>query len=304
MNLGSKWIEGIRPDGGVPEAATLSLSARLAAVGHWLPLAASHADKDIEYVHQLRVSTRRATAALRIFREWLPPKKCRWLKKRLQQIRRAAGAARDFDVLTLRLADAFGDGGSPLLAEIAARRAAVQPAICEISERLLHDGLLARKVHKLLDGIGERGDQAGADRRPTNFRAWAEQRLGLVAGEFFDAMPADSADTAALHQFRIRAKALRYAIELLAPAFGPELRREHYRVVEEAQERLGKVNDCVVGARHWCELSAAAADANLCRALEQLAERDRNHLAQELEAFRQWWNPERVEILRRGLLPI
>src|SRR5262249_4315666 len=52
----------------------------------------------IEYVHQLRVGTRRADAALRIFTACLPGEVYRKSRRRLRELRRAAGAARDWDV--------------------------------------------------------------------------------------------------------------------------------------------------------------------------------------------------------------
>ena len=86
-----KWIDGIDPDGSVEDAARRSLKARLTAVAQALPLAAHLADHDVEHVHRLRVATRRAIAALKLYRDWLPDKPARWLKKRLKKIRRAAG---------------------------------------------------------------------------------------------------------------------------------------------------------------------------------------------------------------------
>ena len=73
---------------------------------------------DIEHVHRLRVSTRRAVAALKLYRDWLPPAKFRWVKKRLKKIRRAAGDARDLDVLAERLQRELGERAAALLAEI------------------------------------------------------------------------------------------------------------------------------------------------------------------------------------------
>jgi CHAD domain-containing protein len=126
----SKWIDGICPDCSVEEAARRSLEARLGTVSHWLPRAAHLSDRDIEHVHRLRVSTRRAMAALKLYRDWLPAKHHRWMKKRLREIRRAAGDARDLDVLGARLADEHGEQiVAPVLKMIAARRAAVQPEI-------------------------------------------------------------------------------------------------------------------------------------------------------------------------------
>ena len=55
--------------------------------------------------HQLRVATRRAGAALEIFRDCLPEKDYQTARKQLRRLRRAAGAARDWDVLQYRHTD-------------------------------------------------------------------------------------------------------------------------------------------------------------------------------------------------------
>src|SRR5262249_41087486 len=60
--------------------------------------AAYHADEDVEHVHQLRVASRRADAALKLFRAYLPRGTYRKARARLRAIRRAAGDARDWDV--------------------------------------------------------------------------------------------------------------------------------------------------------------------------------------------------------------
>src|SRR5258707_8114058 len=93
-----KWIAGLRGDMSVTAAARLVLAMRLGAVHERLPAAVFHADADMENVHQLRVSTRRAAAALRIFADCLPARLCEKTRKTLRALRRSAGAARDWDV--------------------------------------------------------------------------------------------------------------------------------------------------------------------------------------------------------------
>src|SRR5690242_19716355 len=99
-----KWIPGLTPETPVVDAARRTLAARLAVVRHYLPLAAEHADKDIENVHQLRVATRRTAAALRMFAMCLPQKRAKTARKQLRRLRRAAGDARDWDVFLEMLA--------------------------------------------------------------------------------------------------------------------------------------------------------------------------------------------------------
>src|SRR5262245_42951131 len=98
-----KWLQGLRPDMHQAHAAREVLTARLEVVRHYLPRARTESEQDSEHVHQLRVATRRADAALRIFRSCLAGRTYRAARGRLRAIRRAAGAARDWDVFLLAL---------------------------------------------------------------------------------------------------------------------------------------------------------------------------------------------------------
>ena len=101
-----KWITGLTPDMPVADAARVVLAARFEVVRQYLPLAAEKPYEDREYVHQLRVGTRRAGAALKVFGDWLPRKHHRRAKRALRTLRRAAGGARDWDVFIQGLPEA------------------------------------------------------------------------------------------------------------------------------------------------------------------------------------------------------
>src|SRR5687767_3634942 len=94
----SKWIDSVNGATPLLEAAQRILDARLGTVAHYLPLAFHEAARDIEHVHQLRVATRRARAALDLFEVCLANGAAKQARKLLRRIRRAAGAARDWDV--------------------------------------------------------------------------------------------------------------------------------------------------------------------------------------------------------------
>src|SRR6516165_517998 len=98
-----KWIEGLGPLLSVAEAARLALQVRLEVVRYFLPLAMHDSDRDLEHVHRLRVGTRRAAAALRIFGHTLPEKVLRKVRRTLRSLRQAAGEARDWDVFVTEL---------------------------------------------------------------------------------------------------------------------------------------------------------------------------------------------------------
>jgi CHAD domain-containing protein len=296
----SKWIDGLVPDGSVSDAARKSLEARLATVAYWLPLAARPVDGDLERVHQLRVATRRAVAALKLYRDWLPRNKRRWLTKRLKKVRRAAGDARDLDVLAARLRKENGDQGAEVATLLTNQRASLHPPILAIADSCHEDNRLHRKTYKLLAQIGPQ--DAAASTQDANFRSWAALRLHAVAGEFFAAQPEGGSDLSALHRFRIVGKKLRYTMELLAPAFGPELRETLYPIVQELQEKLGNVNDYVVGRNILEHLRAngSISTSDQLDTLIQAEETSRDHAIAE---FRQWWTPERAETLRNELAP-
>jgi CHAD domain-containing protein len=300
MGPSNKWLTAIDPSASVEDAVRVSLEARLTAVAHHLPLAAYHADQDSEHVHRLRVSTRRAGAALKLYRDWLSPKRARWIEKRLKKIRRAAGEARDLDVLAQRLVHDYGERATGVAPIVAKERGDVQADIVRIAERSRRDDRFVRKTARLIESIRPPDDSQAAAVAPT-FRDWAAQQLDDVSRKFFDAVPAATADMAALHQFRIQAKSLRYAMELLSSAFGPEIRDVHYPVVEELQERLGRINDHVAARerfRKWAADEKLSAQTGL---LCEFAEDELALLADELREFREWWTPSMAEQLSHKL---
>jgi CHAD domain-containing protein len=299
MARSSKWIDGIYREVSLEEAARRSLEARLAAVVQRLPQAAHMAERDIEHVHRLRVGTRRAVAAIKLYRELLPPKQYRWMKKRLDQVRSAAGNARDLDVLGERLRREHEvETVEPVLGMIADFRAAVQPEIVEIAERCRRDDRFVRKTSKLLDKIGSTDTPS---RPQTLFQDWAPRKLHEAAAEFFAAVPHDVADAAAMHRFRIRAKAMRYTIELLAAGLDPPIQDEYYPVVEELQERLGKINDHMVARDSLIDWLDDADDAAERTLLCELAYHEIASSRRAIAEFGEWWTPEKLDWLRQGL---
>jgi len=90
----SRWVKGLSGEMAVGQVAQRVLNVRLTAVWHWLPLAAEKSDENIEYVHQLRVATRRAMQGIRIFSDLLPDGAGNELRSLLRRIRTAADAAK------------------------------------------------------------------------------------------------------------------------------------------------------------------------------------------------------------------
>jgi CHAD domain-containing protein len=134
----TKWIDDVRAGERACRVAVRTLESRLAAVLELLPLAAHRADEDMEHVHALRVWTRRAAAAVTLYEEMMPRRRTAWIRKQLRRIRRAAGEARECDVLIVRLRRMPTLSGNRLwLQETCGRRVAAQKLITRVDRRLL-----------------------------------------------------------------------------------------------------------------------------------------------------------------------
>ncbi len=294
----AKWIEGIAPEAPVSEVAGRALRVRLEPVAHYLPLAAKRSDKDVEYVHQVRVASRRAVAAIKLFQPLLPARRSRRLRRKLNRIRRACGDARDFDVLIERLSSSPVEddvGREALVGRIKQCRDAAQVPIRKVRKRL-PERRLARRIKQLVARVRWRADTSVCP-EPC-FGAYARVELRRQLDRFFGFATGDLTQDEPLHRFRIEAKRFRYHLELLAGAFSTPFREQLYPAIEELQERLGQVMDCATASdryRSWAEQWAGTAEAAF---LSAWAASEEAELRTSRAAFLDWWNTERAEALR------
>jgi CHAD domain-containing protein len=252
-----KWIPGLTPTLSVPDAARAILVARLDVVRHYLPLAVERPFDDPEHVHQLRVGTRRAGAALRVFADWLPRKHHKATRDYLRTIRRAAGDARDWDVFRIGLPAARplqGAAGRPALDFLTGYA---------LGERCAAQARLVQAAADAGPGFAEeaaalpdRARPADDGAHPDTFGDLAAGHLGALLAAFTDAVRADPTAPADLHQLRILGKRVRYAMELFADCFAPPLKESLYPAVEALQEMLGELQDAAVGAERLEALRA------------------------------------------------
>ena len=281
-----KWLPDVAPDDRAVDVAARALGARLDAVRRYLKRAAATGNP--EDVHQLRVWSRRADAALDLFADLVPRRHLKWFRRWMRRLRRAAGRARDADVLA-RHVDEPGATGSPHLR--ADRRRGLKE-VRALAERLDGGRRLRRATRRLLDRMGRKSPQSGL-----RFGDLARARLAPRVAAFFEAAPAPGADDAALHRFRIRGKRLRYAMELFAGAFPPALRDELYPQVAALQERLGRVNDLATAECRLGEWLAGAGDPGTVSQLRRRLTAIGEELIRARAEFWGWWTPE----LRDGL---
>jgi CHAD domain-containing protein len=307
-----KWISDLTPETPLAEAARHVLFVRLQVVKDYLPRAALEADHDIEYVHQLRVATRRADAALRIFVDCLPKKTHGKARRRLKMLRRAAGAARDWDVFLTDLlareeeADATHRAGLDFLIGYALGQRCAAHADLEAVYRQQGDDFETF----LLDTIeAARAPREGA--APAILVDLARPVLFERLRELEQAALGNLRDYAQLHQVRIAGKRLRYAMEVFADCFDSTFRTTLYPRVEQLQEILGRANDSHVAAerlsnlRERLQLSCATAWPRFQPGFEQLLRWHQRRLPQERRRFLKWWSqwhPAGSEAIMTSLL--
>ena len=287
-----KWIEGLHANLPIKEAAKLTLSVRLGAVRDRLPRAVFDADEDVENVHQLRVSTRRAAAALRLFADCLPARVHRKTRKALRALRRSAGDARDWDVFLTMLQKRRGiakeqRGRDFLLGFAHGQRVQAQQHLHQAHEEN------AERFATCIVLVNESLANGSASKQTLS--TLAVPMLTRLLSDFETAACADLQPYESLHQVRILGKQLRYAMEIFESCFSYEFRKRFYPAVVEMQDILGDANDSFTASerlnalrqhllktqpKQWPQLQAG---------IEALRAFHERRLPLQRKKFERWW---------------
>jgi CHAD domain-containing protein len=316
-----KWISGLEAETPLVQAARHVLAVRLAVVGERLPQALHEADRDLEHVHQLRVGTRRADAALRIFAGCLPRKTYKSARRRLRRLRRAAGAARDWDVFLADLRERRAQqppkeqpGLDFLCGYALGQRAAAQEGLLATGEEEGKD--FPAFVDDLVSAVRPADDDGAT------LLVLARPLLAGLVHALAETAAGNLKDYACLHRVRIAGKRLRYAMEVFAGCFPAPFTETLYPLVEGMQEILGRANDSHVAGERLATLrgrlrAAEAAGWKRWQAgVEALLRSHQRRLPQErrrfLRSWEHWQQPETVslwhlllgEVLTPGTEPV
>ncbi len=208
-------------------------------------------DADIEYIHRMRVATRRLRAAMPLFDACLPGKKSASWYKEIRRITRALGAARDADVQIEHLNEYFQrlsntrhkPGIARLLLRLRQRRQQLQPGVVDAIDRFQSSQTLSQMRGELEPQAAQ---SAGPPYPEALYRHACESirpRLGEFLG--YDAIVAIPERVTELHEMRIAAKRLRYTLETFGPLFATGL-KAWLSSIRDAQETLGNIHDCDV----------------------------------------------------------
>ncbi len=299
MSKKAKWVKSNQKHLPISQVAAEVIRRRLARVRKMMPLAADDWRGNPEHVHQLRVATRRASAALRTFESLIPSRRAAKLKKLLRKPRRAAGEARDLDVLLARLRDESEMHGRRVLDDVLRRlsrkREQSQSRIKKAVARLRHERF-KQKCSALVERVRWRLPTA----EPT-YEVAARTLLRGPVDNFFTAAEADLSTTGNLHALRIAGKRLRYTMELLATALDDLVRDDLYVQIRALQERLGRLNDHAVAVSRFRQLSKTVEQRVSQYELEVLADDESAAPVRERSAFLDDWNCRQWQALQEQL---
>jgi CHAD domain-containing protein len=285
------------------------LRARLLAVSKALARAGHDNGQDPELIHGLRVAARRALATLSVFHDLLPGRERKWWKRQCKRIRQSAGAARDQDVLTAEFEQRARAAPNPawqtLLTQVAVWRREAQEPLEHLSQKLTRKKL-SRRTRRLVARVR----QSDMALLPFVLKR-LEPQIEAMLGPHRERLDHD----AALHRLRIKAKRIRYSLEVLAAGLrkqleDPECPAEVFRSgavaaeltaeLAKMQKLLGDHQDHVAGASRLELWRDEAGDADAERLLDELIAQQRQQGVECRREFFRWWTPERrVELEAR-----
>ncbi len=208
---------------------------------------------DPEYCHQIRVATRRARAALRLFSAALGARTAESLRRRLRTVADALGRVRDLDVYLENLPSYSAHmvnqaNGSETIqryrAHLDAQRDQARTELMKVLDSRAYAALVERMQSLTADGPPVSVRRPAALMPIARFARLAVGKgLKCVLKQGRSAGP--DAPDARLHQLRLSIKRLRYTCEFLWVLPGKPGRR-FVRRLTRMQDALGRFQDAIV----------------------------------------------------------
>ena len=208
--------------------------------------------KDIEFIHRMRVASRRIRSCLPLFEECFPPKKYKQWRKEIRNITRALREARDADVQIAFLKTYTGTlneeslrpGAQRFLLRLRQRRERTQPRVIKAIDGLLESGVVenmeksCRKMRK------------GSCNADVNSLEIYEKAIVLITSRLDEIFVHEASvyipeNIKEHHAMRIAVKRLRYTMEAFSSLYEGELENQ-IAVCKKLQDMLGDLHDCDV----------------------------------------------------------
>ena len=212
--------------------------------------------KDIEYIHRMRVASRRLRSALAIFEGCFSRKDFKGYSRDVRDVTRSLGAARDLDVQLAVLESVMPGFSDPKLApglrrlelRLKQQRADAQKDVTTAIKTLQADDTLV-KLAKWAATFRESSE--GVYLFSPALYELGFSGINARLQEFLDhaAYILDERNVTELHNMRISAKRLRYTMEAFADLYGANL-KPFISQTRKFQDILGEIHDADV----WGEM--------------------------------------------------
>ena len=254
----AKRVKGIHCNAAAAAGAKLVLVTRFEELCAFREAALNWSDP--EGVHSMRVASRRLRGAVRDFTPYLRKRDLTSIQKQLRSLADALGEVRDQDVAIMSLEKiakhAPAEVSTALKEYIDTRLEARERAREELTS-VLEKNAFEELATSFTDGVDH------ATTRTTEseitFRKMSQaviqdrlKELEKLSNSLFDPFEID-----ALHEMRIAAKRLRYALELFQQCWGSSL-GTYARRCARLQTALGDVHDCDVWIESFTKQIASA----------------------------------------------
>jgi CHAD domain-containing protein len=209
--------------------------------------------EDIEGVHAMRVATRRLRSALRDFSPLMRRRPLKKVKKDLKQIADALGKARDQDVAIVALERLQAEVKDERVKEGVGKLIEERRGVRERAQLDLMETLAASSIEDLQIRFEAAIDEAANRKKSARVVSFSEAGRDAVAASLRDFCDLSASlyepfNIEDLHELRIAAKRLRYAIELFTACWGASV-APFAEEIAEMQSFLGEVHDTDV----WIE---------------------------------------------------
>jgi CHAD domain-containing protein len=230
-----------------------------------LKVASKHANADA--IHDVRVSIRRLSRALRVFRAWFDAGKVKSIRRRLRKLMEGCAAVRNCDV-AMEVLLAAGWQAPELVTGLEKERQHMRQKLAlkleswRRRDRVRKWRGCLRAGHSLAKDTGEYARRLFPAMLEDLFRAGRDAaRMGSSHQR--------------MHQFRLKTKRLRYTLELFETVYG-ESTKPMMGSLKKLQEKLGAINDCAT------TIEMVRRDRGAAAAVRRLA-------AQREAEFRSFW---------------
>lgn len=248
----AKRIKGINCNSEAPAGMKLVLVTRFGELSHFRSAALDWSDP--EGVHSMRVASRRLRSALRDFTPYLHKRRLSSVLKSLRDIADALGEVRDQDVAIMALEKLHTHTAhevSPVLKLFIDARKEIRDQAREELLATLADEQLKQLELSFTAAVDEA--VAGTRMQPPLLISFRKMSRAVILDRLKELEKLSNGlfrpfDVETLHEMRIAAKRLRYAIELFEQCWGRSIATFAKRAAQ-MQTALGDVHDCDV----WIE---------------------------------------------------